>query len=309
FNSVNNRIDNVIDEVSDDALKKVVDNARLNWKEPVDNFSDLPSNAQKGDTRMDKSTGKVYRYDGANWVEIQKIDAGPVNELDNRLSSKLEKTVRDGVTLSDFDNIQEAIDYAVNYNLPNIYLDTEEIGVHNVDFKGLNIIGSNTNLTGSPDNVKSSKGVVIKGFDQSDTQYGVFENLSGTITSKVVHKVSNDEINVFSKKPFSSEYLEFQFRSGIFTENNSAGESAELLRLVGVKNITHAYSQMVTPNDKSSGWDEYTTNIGIDSNRSQDLIFNRHTSPSAWIEFDVYVNDHGEFNLGFYATNGSSQDV
>ena len=309
FNSVNNRIDNVIDEVSDEALKKVVDSAKLNWKEPVENFSGLPTNAQIGDTRMDKSTGKVYRYDGANWVEIQQIDAGPVNELDNRLSSKLEKTVRDGVTLSDFENIQEAIDYAVNNNLPNIYLDTEEIGVHDVDFKGLNIIGSNTKLTGSPDNVKSSKGVTIKGFDQSNTQYGVFENLSGTITSKVVHKVSNDEINVFSKKPFSNEYLEFQFRSGIFTENNSAGESAELLRLVGVKNITHAYSQLVTPKDKSSGWDEYTTNIGIDSNRSQDLIFNRHTSPSAWIEFDVYVNDHGEFNLGFYATNGSSQDV
>src|SRR5699024_142996 len=106
---VNDRVDNIIDEVSDEALKKVVDSAKLNWKEPVENFSDLPSNAQEGDTRMDKSTGKVYRYDGANWIEIQQIDAGPVNELDNRISSKLEKTVRDGVTLSDFENIQEAI--------------------------------------------------------------------------------------------------------------------------------------------------------------------------------------------------------
>src|SRR5699024_7610771 len=81
-----------IDEISDAALDKVVDNAKLNWKEPVDSFSDLPSSAEEGDTRMDKSTGKVYRYDGTNWVEIQQIDAGPVNELDSRLSSQLAET-------------------------------------------------------------------------------------------------------------------------------------------------------------------------------------------------------------------------
>src|SRR5699024_2976436 len=50
------------------------------------------SSAEEGDTRMDKSTGKVYRYDGTNWVEIQQIDAGPVNELDSRLSSQLAET-------------------------------------------------------------------------------------------------------------------------------------------------------------------------------------------------------------------------
>src|SRR5699024_3955865 len=81
-----------VDEVSDAAFDKVVDNARINWKEPVDNFNSLPSNAKNGDTRMDRSTGQVYRYDGTNWVEIQQIDAGPVNELDSRLSSQLAQT-------------------------------------------------------------------------------------------------------------------------------------------------------------------------------------------------------------------------
>src|SRR5699024_9333902 len=90
--AIGDRVDNFVDEVSDVAFDKVVDNVKLNWKEPVDNFSDLPSNAQEGDTRMDKSTGKVYRYDGAKWVEIQQIDAGPVNELDDRLTSQLAET-------------------------------------------------------------------------------------------------------------------------------------------------------------------------------------------------------------------------
>lgn len=87
------RIDGIVDEVSDAAFDKVVDNAKINWKEPVNNFNNLPSNAQEGDTRMDRSTGKVYRYDGDKWVEIQQIDAGPVNELDSRLTSQLNDTV------------------------------------------------------------------------------------------------------------------------------------------------------------------------------------------------------------------------
>lgn len=92
---VNDKMDNFIDEVSDAAFDKVVDNSKLNWKEPVNNFNSLPSNAQEGDTRMDRSTGKVYRYDGSEWKEIQQIDAGPVNEVDARLTSQLNETRND----------------------------------------------------------------------------------------------------------------------------------------------------------------------------------------------------------------------
>src|SRR5699024_475549 len=101
--------------VSDAAFDKVVDNAKINWKEPVDNFNSLPSNAKNGDTRMDRSTGKVYRYDGTNWVEIQQIDAGPVNEVDARLTSQLNEKASsqyDSLTIkvpSDFSSVSEAI--------------------------------------------------------------------------------------------------------------------------------------------------------------------------------------------------------
>jgi len=96
---IDSRVDNFVEEVSNEALGKVVDNAKLNWKEPVDNFSDLPTIAEEGDTRMvryiDENknvSGKVYRYDGENWLEIQQIDAGPVNELDSRLTTQLAQT-------------------------------------------------------------------------------------------------------------------------------------------------------------------------------------------------------------------------
>lgn len=83
---------NIVDNVSNKAYQQVVDNAKLNWKEPVNSYSNLPSSATKGDTRMTRDTGKVYRYSGTAWQEIQQIDAGPVNELDSRVSSQLAQT-------------------------------------------------------------------------------------------------------------------------------------------------------------------------------------------------------------------------
>src|SRR5699024_7507874 len=83
---------NVVKKVSDKAFDKVVDSAKLNWKEPVSSQSNLPSGADEGDTRMAKDTGKVYRFNGSAWVEIQQIDAGPVNEVDTRLTSQLAET-------------------------------------------------------------------------------------------------------------------------------------------------------------------------------------------------------------------------
>lgn len=79
----------VVDKVSEEAFDKVVNSAKLNWKEPVDKYADLPSEASEGDTRMVRDSGKVYRFNGEVWQEIQQIDAGPVNELDDRLTTQL----------------------------------------------------------------------------------------------------------------------------------------------------------------------------------------------------------------------------
>lgn len=80
---------NVVEVVSEKAYGDVIDAAKLKWGEPVGAQTDLPSSAQEGDTRMARDTGKVYRYNGSSWVEIQQIDAGPVNEVDSRLTSQL----------------------------------------------------------------------------------------------------------------------------------------------------------------------------------------------------------------------------
>lgn len=92
---IETNFNNVVSKVSDEALQKVIDGSKLNWLEPVESFSSLPGNASEGDTRMTRNDGKVYRYNGTQWQEIQQIDVGPVNELDSRLTSQLAQKPND----------------------------------------------------------------------------------------------------------------------------------------------------------------------------------------------------------------------
>lgn len=87
-NQLRYEFNSAVEEVSGRAFGKVVGAARLNWKEPVDTVNDLPEDAKEGETRMVRETGKVYRFDNSTWAEIQQIDAGPVNEVDSRLTAQ-----------------------------------------------------------------------------------------------------------------------------------------------------------------------------------------------------------------------------
>src|SRR5699024_9996541 len=89
WDEIEGNYNNVVENVSDKAFDKVVDSAKLNWKEPVDTFDSLPPSASEGDTRMTRDTGKVYRYDGSIWQEIQEIDATAINEVDSRMNTKI----------------------------------------------------------------------------------------------------------------------------------------------------------------------------------------------------------------------------
>lgn len=110
------KIEKIADDISGKAFDQLVDKAKLIWKEPVNTFEDLPSNAEIGETRQIRSTGKVYRWDGTDWNEIQQIDAGPVNEVDTRLTNKI-TTVQNEIenasvshTGTNYNNLKERLD-------------------------------------------------------------------------------------------------------------------------------------------------------------------------------------------------------
>jgi hypothetical protein len=83
---------NAVETVSNKAFDKVVAAAKIEWLPPVNTFNDLETtypDVVEGKTVMTRDSGKVYRFDGDNWIEIQDIDPSVINEVDNRLSSQL----------------------------------------------------------------------------------------------------------------------------------------------------------------------------------------------------------------------------
>lgn len=95
YKGLQNRFDNVVEEVSEKAFDKVVDRAKIDWLPPVDTFDDLATtypDATEGQTVMTRDTGKIYRMTDGVWMEIQDIDPTAINEVDTRLSALLSMT-------------------------------------------------------------------------------------------------------------------------------------------------------------------------------------------------------------------------
>src|SRR5690625_2971524 len=111
FKELYDEFGNVVDTVTEKAFDKVVDSAKINWGEPVDTFDNLPSNASNSETRMTRDDGKIYRFDGSIWREIQDIDPTAINEVDSRLSSQLaEKATKDELVVTN----QNVVDLEAN---------------------------------------------------------------------------------------------------------------------------------------------------------------------------------------------------
>ncbi|MFD2209371.1 SGNH/GDSL hydrolase family protein [Virgibacillus halophilus] len=83
------KVNDIAGSITDAVYAEIVDSAKLEWKEPVETMDDLPSDAEQGETRQSRDTGKVYRFSDGDWKEIQQIDAGPVNEVDKRLTAQV----------------------------------------------------------------------------------------------------------------------------------------------------------------------------------------------------------------------------
>ncbi len=90
---LNNKINDFINTLSEDAFNKVIDDIRLNWSHVVDNFADLPTNPKKGETVAVENDNMIYRYDGSNWIAFMPFTQfSAIAEVDSRLSSQLAET-------------------------------------------------------------------------------------------------------------------------------------------------------------------------------------------------------------------------
>lgn len=87
------KINNIKDSISEEAYDRLVEDARLDWREMVDEYSDLPTDAEKGTTVGVKNDGIIYRYDGSKWDRIFEINLNPISEVDDRLNDKIDSNM------------------------------------------------------------------------------------------------------------------------------------------------------------------------------------------------------------------------
>ncbi|MBM7600417.1 hypothetical protein JOC34_002808 [Virgibacillus halotolerans] len=88
-------VDDIAGLITERVYSEIVDGAKLEWKEPVNSLDELPDESLEGEVRMVRDTGKVYRFNGKGWLEIQEINTGPVNEIDDRLNEKIDTNFKD----------------------------------------------------------------------------------------------------------------------------------------------------------------------------------------------------------------------
>lgn len=89
---LNDNIDNIVNSVKNELKDEVIASAKISWNSPVANFAALSTtypSAVNGETAMVRDTGKVYRFNGTSWIEIQDIDPTAINEVDTRLSGDI----------------------------------------------------------------------------------------------------------------------------------------------------------------------------------------------------------------------------
>lgn len=101
FNQVGNdfeeqkvRIDGIVEEVTVTLKDQIIDDVKINWLSPVDTFANLSTvypGASEGDTAMVRSDGKIYRWNGTIWKEIQDIDPTAINATETRLLNENSK--------------------------------------------------------------------------------------------------------------------------------------------------------------------------------------------------------------------------
>lgn len=84
-----------IDNVAQVALDEVIDQARLNYLSPVENFAAIQityPTPNTGDAVQTSDDGKVYRYNGQAWVVIQEFGMGPITAVQNEVNTYTDQT-------------------------------------------------------------------------------------------------------------------------------------------------------------------------------------------------------------------------
>lgn len=92
-----NDFNNFKESVTEEVVDQLVDNAKLDWKEPVDTIEDLPESDPIGTVRQVRQAtsdgvSMMYRKYEDGWKVVQEYDATAINDVDSRLTAQMAHT-------------------------------------------------------------------------------------------------------------------------------------------------------------------------------------------------------------------------
>jgi hypothetical protein len=176
----------------------------------------------------------------------------------------------------------------------------------------------------------SSMGTEIDGLTSSLADKVNFTDLAytdvtqplGTVSKKIVRKVSTSEYGVFSRKPSKSgcTYMRFAKDNVVAADAQNAGGSAELVRLIGVYDVTKALaynrpSTITSSQLSAAGTNDFqTANLATDYASPSTPAFYSNSGrnvANAYLEFVATIkkSHNGVLDLAFLGTASSCVDL
>jgi hypothetical protein len=171
-------------------------------------------------------------------------------------------------------------------------------------------------------NVTANTSALATKADQANLTYNNVTQPLGSVSKKIIYKISDTEYRVISKKPSKTgfTYMKFTKDSGVVGDSQNIGTPWQLMRLSAVYDVVKALvynkpssytsSQLQTPG--ANDFQTYNTNsdystpstIGYISNNARNVA-------NSYLEFTVTIkkSHNGVLHLGFYGTSGSCKNI
>src|SRR5690625_4871764 len=111
------KFNDLVGAITEEVFNKIIDGSKFDWINMVDTLDELPSNPEEGTAVGVIENNTIYRYNGSEWISIQKINLNPITEIDERLSEQL----------MDNDN-QRHFESMINRKEPGLMITWIEIG-------------------------------------------------------------------------------------------------------------------------------------------------------------------------------------
>lgn len=114
FSELFRRVENAIEQISQQIWNKIVDQNTINLGTPVNNLDDLPSKDAQNTIRYVIQEQKIYAFNGEKWIPFEEVNYDPYQQFKKELDTAVTKYKTDltnqlDLSKQDLDNLNKTI--------------------------------------------------------------------------------------------------------------------------------------------------------------------------------------------------------